>query len=281
MKILVADTSSSVCAVGVFDNDKIITQNILDNGKTHSENFMPLIEKTLNQSEIKLNDIDCIGVVTGPGSFTGIRIGIASCKAMAEVKNIKMISVSSLESLAGNELGKSEIICSMVDARNNQVYCGIYDEDINLKEELIADDISIVLEKLKKYNNIKDISCLAEMKNLEGLGLANNNIKDLSPLSGLTNLGTLDLYANVITDLKPLKKLINLVSLRLDHNGIYDLKPLESLSYLTSLTLKANYVTDVKPLLKLKNLIELRLVDTPIENIEVLEPLDVYEKLTA
>lgn len=154
MKILVADTSSSVCAVGVFDDDKIISQNILDNGKTHSENFMPLIEKTLNQSEIKLNDIDCIGVVTGPGSFTGIRIGIASCKAMAEVKNIKMISVTSLESLAGNELGKSEVICSIIDARNNQVYCGIYDEDIKPKEELIADDISIVLEKLKKYNNI-------------------------------------------------------------------------------------------------------------------------------
>ncbi len=154
MKILVADTSSSVCAVGVFENDKLINENILDNGRTHSENFMPLVDKTLKSTNLNLNDMDYIAVSVGPGSFTGIRIGIASCKAMAEFKNIKIIPVTSLESLATNEIGSKDVICSMIDARNNQVYCGIFDKEIEKQEEYIADDILNVVEKLKKYDNI-------------------------------------------------------------------------------------------------------------------------------
>lgn len=109
MKILACDTSSSVCAVGVFENDKLIIKNELDNGKTHSENFMPLVEKSLREVNLKLADMDYLSVVVGPGSFTGIRIGVASCKAMAEVANIKMISLYSLEVLARNEYGKGKI----------------------------------------------------------------------------------------------------------------------------------------------------------------------------
>lgn len=154
MKILVADTSSSVCITGVFEDDKLIAENCLDNGKTHSENFMPLIKKSLEDANLSLNDIDVIGIVVGPGSFTGIRIGIASCKAMAEVIGIKVVPIVSLESLAGNEMENSEVICSMIDARNNQVYCGIFDKNVECKEEFMADDINCVLEKISKYDNI-------------------------------------------------------------------------------------------------------------------------------
>lgn len=154
MKILVADTSSSVCGVGLFENDKLVKENVLDNGRTHSENFMPLVEKTLKESNTELKDVDYMAVSVGPGSFTGIRIGISSCKAMAEIEKIKLIPVTSLEILAGSKIGKSETICSLIDAKNNQVYCGIFDSNINLKEDYIADDISVVLEKLKKYDDI-------------------------------------------------------------------------------------------------------------------------------
>lgn len=154
MKNLVTDTSSSVCSVGVFEDDKLIAKNELDNGKTHSENFMPLVEKTLKDANITLDDLEYITVVVGPGSFTGIRIGVASCKAMAEVKALKVVPIISLDSLATNEIGRSKVICSMIDARNNQVYCGIYDENINKLEEYLADDIDNVLEVLKKYDDI-------------------------------------------------------------------------------------------------------------------------------
>lgn len=153
MNILLADTSSSVCITGVANEEKILIENSINNGKTHSENFMPLIKKTVEDSKMNLSDVDLISVVVGPGSFTGIRIGIASVKAMAEVSNKKIIAINSLESLAGNEDGK-EVICSMIDARNNQVYMGLFDCNLNKIEELMADDINVCLEKISKYNNI-------------------------------------------------------------------------------------------------------------------------------
>lgn len=154
MKILVADTSSSVCSVGVFEDNVLINKNELDNGKTHSENFMSLVEKTLNEAKLKLDDIEYLAVVVGPGSFTGIRIGVASCKAMAEIKGLKVVPVYSLDSLAANGVGNGNVICSMIDARNNQVYCGIYDSKINKLEEYMADDIEDVLSALNKYDDI-------------------------------------------------------------------------------------------------------------------------------
>ena len=154
MKILVGDTSISVCSVRVFVDNVLINKNELDNGKTHSENFMPLVEKTLNEAKLKLDDIEYLAVVVGPGSFTGIRIGVASCKAMAEIKGLKVVPVYSLDSVAANEVGNGNVICSMIDARNNQVYCGIYDNKIDKLEEYMADDIENVLLVLNKYDDI-------------------------------------------------------------------------------------------------------------------------------
>ena len=90
----------------------------------------------------------------GLGSFTGIRIGIASIKAMAESLNIPVVSVSSLEALAYNISGiDCNTICSIIDARNNQVYAGIFDKNYNLLQDYIADDINTLLNHLKKYTN--------------------------------------------------------------------------------------------------------------------------------
>ena len=89
------------------------------------------------------------------GSFTGIRIGISSVKAISESLNIPVIQVTSLEALAYN-VNNLEIdtICSLIDARNNQVYSGIFDKNYNLLENYLADDINNIKKKLNKYNNI-------------------------------------------------------------------------------------------------------------------------------
>ena len=154
MKILSVDTSSKICAVSILEDENIIKENSLNNGLTHSENFMPLMEKTLKEANLTLDDIDLITCVVGPGSFTGIRIGIASIKAIAQIKYIPVVSVTSLESLSYNVDENCEIICSLIDARNNQVYAGIFDMHKNLVEDYIADDINNVIKTLKKYNNI-------------------------------------------------------------------------------------------------------------------------------
>ena len=93
-------------------------------------------------------------VVQVLGSFTGIRIGVSSCKAIAEVNNLKIAEVTSLESLARNIKEDCETKVSLIDARNNQCYCGIFDNNINLKEEYLADDINILLDKISKYSDI-------------------------------------------------------------------------------------------------------------------------------
>lgn len=94
-------------------------------------------------------------VILAHGSFTGIRIGISSIKAIAESLNIPVIDVSSLEALAYNVQNiDCKTICSLIDARNNQVYCGIFDKKYNLLEDYLADDINNVIEVLQKYESI-------------------------------------------------------------------------------------------------------------------------------
>lgn len=153
MKILAVDTSSAICSVAILEDDKLIDKNELDDGKTHSENLMPLLDELLKRNSIDVKEIEMIACTVGPGSFTGIRIGVATIKPIAEVLNIKVASVMSLEALARNVEGK-DTIASLIDARNNQVYAGIFDKNYNKKEEYIADDINEVIKVLEKYENI-------------------------------------------------------------------------------------------------------------------------------
>lgn len=153
MKILSIDTSSSICAVSVLEDTNVIQEINLDDKKTHSENLMVLVKKILEISNIKLKDIDLIVCSTGPGSFTGIRIGVSAVKAMAEVLEKPVIGISSLDSLAGNEKVEDGYICSIINANNNQVYAGVYDKNINKVEDYIADDIENVIKILEKYQN--------------------------------------------------------------------------------------------------------------------------------
>lgn len=149
MKILGVDTSSDICSVCLVENTIVIKELCLNNGKTHSENFVPLLKELLDTCNVGFKDIDLIAINKGPGSFTGIRIGISTIKAIAEVHNIKIVGVTSLKSLSYNEIEgqQKNTIVSLIDARNNQVYCGVFKpehEDIYM-----ADDINEVLENIK------------------------------------------------------------------------------------------------------------------------------------
>lgn len=158
MKILAIDTSSKICSVALLENNNLIDKNELDNGRTHSENLMPLLDGLLKRNSVDIKEIGLIACSVGPGSFTGIRIGVATIKPIAEVLNIKVASVTSLETLAKITQG-SDTIVSLIDARNNQVYCGIFDKNYNKKEDYIADDINEVIKHIKKYN---DIICVGD-----------------------------------------------------------------------------------------------------------------------
>lgn len=155
MKILAISTSSNIASVAISNNDDCIKELNINNNKTHSETLIPLIQELLNVTKINLSDINLIACDIGPGSFTGIRIGISSVKAIAESLNIPVIDISSLEALAYNVQNSTcDVICSLIDARNNEVYSGVFDKDYNLLEDYLADNINVVCKILNKYTNV-------------------------------------------------------------------------------------------------------------------------------
>ena len=153
MLILGISTSSNIATVAISNDTNCIKELNINNNKTHSETLVPLINELLQETNIKLQDINLIACDNGPGSFTGIRIGISTVKAIAESLNIPVIAVSSLEGLAYN-IHDSEYICSLIDARNNQVYCGIFDSNHNLLGNYLADDINAVLQVINQHQHI-------------------------------------------------------------------------------------------------------------------------------
>ena len=102
MKILGIDTSSMAASVAVIEDNKLICEYTINTKKTHSQKLMPMIENMLSLSDLNVRELDAIAVCEGPGSFTGLRIGMATAKAIAHVNDIPVIGVNSLEVLAAN-----------------------------------------------------------------------------------------------------------------------------------------------------------------------------------
>lgn len=183
MKILGIDTSSKRCTVCILEDNNVIIELHSDDEKTHSQTLMPLIDEMFKKTDLSLKDIDMLACCVGPGSFTGVRIGISTAKAFADVYNFKTFGVSSLEGLAYNikeeisllhtssaaKTGSSPenskdckdytnqnislIICSLIDAKNENVYYGLFDENYNKIEELSTCSIDELIDKLKKLVN--------------------------------------------------------------------------------------------------------------------------------
>ena len=136
MKILAIDTTTKKASVAIKKNDEWF-EEVIDNEITHSEKLMPLLDATLKKAGLKLKDIDLFITTIGPGSFTGVRIGIATIKALAKVLNKKIIGVTSLELMAlklANHTPTPTHILSLMDARNSRVYYNLYENSNKLTE---------------------------------------------------------------------------------------------------------------------------------------------------
>ena len=157
MRILAVDTSAVCASVAVTDGDKVLSECSINTGLTHSRTLMPMIDSALKNGEIDLKSIDYLACSVGPGSFTGIRIGVAAIKGLADGLNKKCIPVSTLEALAYNLLGRCCTAVSVMDARCNQVYCGIFLVDGNEITRL-TEDMAIKIDELEQmlpcYENI-------------------------------------------------------------------------------------------------------------------------------
>ncbi len=163
MKILALDTSSLVATVAVMDGKKLLGEYTINSPMTHSQKLMPIIDNLLKQLSLTIRDMNYIAVSKGPGSFTGIRIGIATVKGLAQAVDIPILSVSSLEGLAYNLSHTDLLICPIMDARRNQVYTGIYQWKNRCLERVIEEAPMAIEELMEILSSIeKDIIFLGD-----------------------------------------------------------------------------------------------------------------------
>lgn len=148
MKILAVDTSGPVAGVAVLRDGALAYEATAVNKMTHSVNMMPMVEEALNRSGMTIEEIDLFAAVVGPGSFTGVRIGVSAVKGMAHGAGKPCIGVDALESLAAGLFGVDGVICPIQDARAGQVYGAAFRAGMP-PERLLPD----MAEKLPDYLN--------------------------------------------------------------------------------------------------------------------------------
>lgn len=156
MKILGIDTSSMATSVAVIEDNKLICEYTVNTKKTHSQKLMLMIENMLKISDLDVNEMDLIAVCEGPGSFTGLRISMATAKAIAHVNNLPIVGVNSLELLAANMNLCDKKICSILDAQRTQVYSGQYKFENNEVVELKNIDVVEIDDLIEELKNSKE-----------------------------------------------------------------------------------------------------------------------------
>jgi len=154
LKLLALDCSSAAASAAIFDNETLAAQYYINIRQTHSQTLLPMTNDMLSAVGCSLKDLDMLAVSVGPGSFTGLRIGISAVKGMAFGLNIPCLGVSTLESLAWNACNCQGIIAAVLDARCSQVYTAVFESDGKVPSRLTPDmavSIDELGEMLLKY----------------------------------------------------------------------------------------------------------------------------------
>ena len=148
MIILGIDTCSVNAAVAVINDKKLIGEFVVSNDRTHSQVIMPLVDDMLKKCGLDIADIDVFAVTIGPGSFTGLRIGVATVKTLAQFCKKPIIGVTSLDSLYENCAMFDGIVCPIIDARHGEVYNALYQNGKRITDYRVI-DVEQLIEQLK------------------------------------------------------------------------------------------------------------------------------------
>lgn len=176
MLILSVDSSASPASVCLYENGKILSEYYINVGLTHSQTLVAMIESMLKVTGTDAEDIDLYAVNNGPGSFTGVRIGVSAVKGMAYAQNKPCVAVSTLHSMAHNLYAENAVICACMDARRHQVYNALFCVCGDSIEQ-IAEDRAISTDALK------DELCLIDKQVIlvgDGSQLVYNSCKELN-----------------------------------------------------------------------------------------------------
>ena len=154
MYILGIESSSSVASVCITKDGVPVAEYTTNISKNHSATLLLMVEEVFKSTQLKVSDMDHIAVSTGPGSFTGLRIGIATVKGLAFAHDIKTVAVSSLEAIAMNVPVEDVFICPLMDAKRERAFCGIYEYAAGKMQPVLKDTVmeyDALVEHLEKY----------------------------------------------------------------------------------------------------------------------------------
>ena len=155
MLVLALESSAKAASVALMQDDTLICQYSQCSGLTHSRTLLPMVEDMLKNSDTILADVDLIAVAHGPGSFTGIRIGVSTAKGLAWAWDKKCVGVSTLAAMAWHGVSAGGLICPVMDARRSQVYNALFEIKDGCPERLCADRaiaLSELAAELKAMN---------------------------------------------------------------------------------------------------------------------------------
>lgn len=152
MRVLAVETSTNVASCAIMDDDQLLGEFLVNDTITHSQKLLPLISLALESCKLDITDIDVFAASVGPGSFTGLRIGIATINGLAQSTNKPVVAVSSLQALAQNVAISEKLIVPIIDARRDRVFTGAYKSNDELTEVIAPDVIEVaeLLDELEK-----------------------------------------------------------------------------------------------------------------------------------
>ncbi len=156
MRVLAIDSSSTVASVAIVEEEKIIGEYTINNKITHSQTLLPMIDDMFKVSELELESIDAIAITSGPGSFTGLRIGSATAKGLGQALDKPLVEVPTLEAMAYNFFETDKIVCPIMDARRNQTYTAAYKVNGEALDEIMAGCAISIEELVNKLNEFND-----------------------------------------------------------------------------------------------------------------------------
>ena len=148
MNILMIDTSGPACGVAIMADGRLVYEAELTHRQTHSQRVMPMVDTALQMSDMTAADMDVFGAVVGPGSFTGVRIGVSTVKALAHAANKPCVAVDALEALAANVTAFDGVVCPILDARAQQVYGAIFKRGERLTEDTV-EKLTLFLDRVE------------------------------------------------------------------------------------------------------------------------------------
>lgn len=148
MRILAFDSSATAASVAICDDGKVLTEFFVNAGLTHSRTLVPMLDAALKNTDSDLRSVDALAISNGPGSFTGVRIGVAVAKGIAFAENLSCFEISTLEAMAYNLVLTDCLVCSVMDARCAQVYNGLFEIKYGEVHRL-CDDRALAIADLK------------------------------------------------------------------------------------------------------------------------------------